>query len=138
MNRYAVAASLVGIIALSVGLSPESAAAEAVRPERATITVFPDRLVLNSRIYQDMRAIDKQINAMGTRAVTLQACGPRASRAMMVTVYQFRHFAEYIVGLDGDDPRCSPMVFMPASIDERGLTAVDDSAVDIFWRSLVP
>lgn len=138
MNRHVVAGSLVAIIALTLGFSLGSEAAEATHPERATITVFPDRLVLESRIFQDMRAIDKQINAMGVRAVTLQACGPGASRAMMVAVYQFRHFAEYIVGLGKGDPRCSPMVFMPTSIDKRGLTAVDDKAVDLFWRSLVP
>lgn len=105
-----------------------------------TITVLPDRYVVASRTYSDLGRLEDAVRALRPAQLTLDACGPRETRALLGAAHRFRDLPIHIRPLSvAEDSACSPPAFTHARVGAgSGPTGIDEQAVSAYWNELAP
>lgn len=126
--------SALGLVAAALAGAQRAAA-----PVR--ITVLADRYIVASRAFDDLDLLEKHITAIRARGISLLACGPNVTRSLKAAVHRFRHLPVQMSVLEADEPECSSAVavWIPVRqrVDRRP-RGIDEEAVELYWRDLVP
>lgn len=126
-----------GLITLAVVLPLE---AYAMRPS-LTVTVLPDRYVVDGSTFRSLGALETHIQAIGPRRIVVRACGAAATFGWKAAVHRFRGEPLELQVLEPDHRDCSAPQFRATGMHQqvRHYAAdVDGEAVDLYWRELMP
>jgi len=103
--------------------------------------VFAADYVVAARAFDNLNALESELQATSARAVNLHACGPGVTRSLMAAVHRFRHVPLQIRVFDAEEPECRSPVRSTAQVhigDAKRPFGIDDEAVAVFWRDAMP
>jgi len=105
------------------------------------IAVFADHYVMAGRAYDDLNVLERKVATVVPKAIRLEACGARATRALLAAAHRFHRIPLQLRVLDAAEPACSstvPVAIRAAMRNEQRPLGIDDAAVARYWRTLTP
>ncbi len=138
-NRWLVQA--VGSVTLAIGLGGAGPGGAQSTGAHVTVMVFAADYVVAARAFDNLNALESELQATSARAVNLHACGPGVTRSLMAAVHRFRHVPLQIRVFDAEEPECRSPVRSTAQVhigDAKRPFGIDDEAVAVFWRDAMP
>ncbi|HEU0200291.1 MAG TPA: hypothetical protein VFR86_07630 [Burkholderiaceae bacterium] len=129
-----------GLAAAAALLALNGTATAQTAGARLTIGVFADHYVMGAP-YDDLNLLESKVKTLRPAAITLDACGPGVTRALLAAAHRFHHLPLELRVLDAGAPECSAKVAgtvrvgSPAGPRPLG---IDDEAVAAYARGLMP
>ena len=108
-----------------------------IAPER--VMAYDNYYIFGRAAIDDLDALETAVRVVRPKGIQLSACGADATQALKAAVHRFRDLPLQVQVLSMSAPVCEVAVSRHASQRRIPMpTGISDSAVDEYWRQVMP